>query len=93
METMKHSNDITDEELIDPAILAILRDLPCEQGEPSAESDLIIRRAAAARMAAIRRRSLLKRITTMVTAMAACLALGMFFVHRSQRQSPPPAPE
>jgi hypothetical protein len=86
MENMNLSNDITDEESIDPAILAILRELPCEQGAPSAESDLVIRRAAAARMAAVRRRARWKRVSATVAAMAACLLLGMYLINRSHTE-------
>lgn len=81
METMKPSFPSTEDseaEAIDPGILSALRDLACEQGTPSAEADLVIRRAAVARMAAIRRRARMKRIAATVTAMAACVLLGVF---------------
>jgi len=85
METMtpfSQANDATDADAIDPAILAALRDLTCEQDTPSAESDLVIRRAAAARMAAIRRRTRLKRIAATITALAACLLAAVFLTHK-----------
>jgi hypothetical protein len=87
METMNDSNDNTNDETISPAILAILRDLSCEQAIPSAESDLVIRRAAAARMTRIRRRPRVKWVSATVAAMAACLLIGMYFINYSQPET------
>lgn len=81
-------HDNTDAEAIDPGILSALHDLACEQGAPSTESDLVIRRAAAARMAAIRRRARMKRITATVTAMAACVLLGVFLTKQPDVEKP-----
>jgi hypothetical protein len=86
METMKHQSPHSGDE---EAIAGILRELPCEQGAPSAGADLAIRRAAAARMAAIRRRTRIKRISASVMAMAACLLFGMWLTNKAD----PPKPE
>ncbi len=79
METMNTPSPQSDEtEALEPAIIASLRDLGCEHHSPSSGSDLIIRRSAAAKMAAIRRRSRVRRITATITTMAACVFLGMY---------------
>ena len=81
---MNHSSlpdEHAEEEAINTTSLSVLRNLPSEQGAPSAESDLVILRAAAARMAGIRRRARLKWVSATVAAMAACLLLGMYFTN------------
>lgn len=81
MEPMNHSflpNAKTGEVAIDAATLSLLSRLPSEQGNPSSESDIHIRRAAAAKMAAIRRRARLRWVSGTIAAMAACLLLAMF---------------
>lgn len=92
METMKFStppNAEEDAEAIDPDVLSALRDLACELATPSAESDLVIRRAAAARLAAIRRHSRVKWIATAATAMAACVLVGIFLGKEPEAVKPP----
>ena len=82
--------ELEDGKEIAPAILALLRGQRCEKGSPTAGSDLLIRRAAAARMALVRRRARIRRYSASVAAIAACLLLGVFMASRPDPAKPAP---
>jgi hypothetical protein len=84
-EIMNHHTDATDEDGVDAlenGILDALRRLPSEQGGPAAKTDAAVLRMAAATMARIRRRSLVRRAMWGVFAAAACLALALLLFER-----------
>lgn len=86
MEAMKTNADAREEdgvEALEESIRHALRDLPSEQGRPSPETDAAILRTAAAKMAQVRRRSVIKRVMFGISAAAACLALALFFTRQT----------
>lgn len=84
MNTTGNSIEDEDPQTLEPQLVAFLGKLASETAQPSSESDLVIRRAAAARMALVRKRKKFKRVVSAGLALAACWFIASIFVFQSE---------
>lgn len=91
MPQLPQTPDDTDLDALETGVLDALRQLPCELATPSAGTDLAIHRMATARMALIRRRARLKWVSSAIAAMAACVALFLYFLNQPDTTNDRPA--